>query len=96
MKRLILALLSVVVLNPATAKEQVVELDIPSMTCLVCPITIKAALKKVDGVSSVETSLTDKIARVSFDDEVTDIASLEKTTAEAGYPSAAKQENNNE
>ena len=96
MKRLILALLSVVVLNPATAKEQVVELSIPSMTCPVCPITIKAALKKVDGVSNVETSLTDKIARVTFDDEVTDIASVEKTTAEAGYPSTAKQENNNE
>ncbi|CAK2986805.1 Mercuric transport protein periplasmic component [Vibrio crassostreae] len=96
MKRLILTLLSILVLNPATAKEKVVELDIPSMTCPVCPITIKAALKTVDGVSNVETSLTDKIARITFDDEITDIASLEKTTAEAGYPSTVKQENNNE
>ncbi|MCK8086072.1 mercury resistance system periplasmic binding protein MerP [Vibrio sp. 1CM8B] len=96
MKRFVLTLLSVVVLNPVTAKEQVVELDIPSMTCPVCPITIKAALNKVDGVSSVETSLTDKIARVTFDDEVTDIASLVITTTEAGYPSSTKTENNNE
>lgn len=64
------------------------------MPCL--PNNDKAALNKVDGVSSVETSLTDKIARVTFDDEVTDIASLVITTTEAGYPSSAKTENNNE
>lgn len=96
MKRLILTLLSIVVLNPAAAKEKVVELDIPSMTCPVCPITIRSALRKVDGVSNVGASLTDKIARVTFDDEVTDMASLEKATAKAGYPSTVKQENNNE
>ena len=96
MKKLALTLFSVVLLNSASAKEQVVELDIPNMTCPVCPITIKAALKKVEGVSNVETSLDDKLARVTFDDEITDITSLEKSTAEAGYPSTAKQGNNNE
>lgn len=96
MKRLVLTLFSVVFLNSASAKEQVVELDIPNMTCPVCPITIKAALKKVEGVSNVETFLDDKLARVTFDDEITDIANLEKSTADAGYPSTAKQGNNNE
>ncbi len=48
------------------------------------------------GVSNVETYLDDKLARVTFDNEKTDIASLKKSTAEAGYPSTAKQGNNNE
>ncbi|WP_157134330.1 hypothetical protein [Photobacterium profundum] len=38
MKKLALALFSVVFLNSASAKEQVVELDIPTMTCPVCPL----------------------------------------------------------
>lgn len=96
MMKLTLVLLSLVVLSPAIAKEQVVELDIPSMTCPVCSITIKAALTKVNGVSSVETSLKNKSASVTFDDEITDIDNIEKTTAGAGYPSTAKTENSNE
>lgn len=96
MTKLIVVLLSVVAVSSAMAKEQIVELDIPSMSCPVCPITIKAALNRVEGVTNVETYLEDKLARVTFDDELTDIVSLEKSTTDAGYPSTAKQVTNHD
>ena len=48
----LLALLS----TPALAALQTVTLSVPGMTCAACPITVKAALNKVDGVSQVDVS----------------------------------------
>ena len=42
---------------PALAEQKTVTLDVTGMTCAACPITVKKALTKVDGVSSVEVSL---------------------------------------
>ncbi|HJV53729.1 MAG TPA: cation transporter, partial [Noviherbaspirillum sp.] len=35
----------------ASAKSRTVSLNVPTMDCATCPITIKAALLKVPGVS---------------------------------------------
>ena len=45
---------------PAWAASKTVTLDVPSMTCPVCPITVKKALNKVNGVSKVEVSYEKK------------------------------------
>ena len=39
---------------PALAAQQTATLSVPGMTCASCPFTVKAALKRVEGVSSVE------------------------------------------
>ena len=61
------------------------------MTCAACPITVKKALSKVDGVSKVEASFEKKEATVTFDDAKTMIVALRQATANAGYPSAIKK-----
>jgi mercuric ion binding protein len=74
----------------AWAASQTVTLAVPDMTCSACPLTVKAALTKVDGVTKVEASLENKEAVVTFDDAKTSIAALTKATANAGYPSSVK------
>src|SRR5437667_10420048 len=41
---------------PVWAATKTVTLNVPGMTCPTCPITIKKALNKVQGVSNVDVS----------------------------------------
>jgi mercuric ion binding protein len=77
---------------PAWAASKTVTLVVPNMTCPVCPITVKKALNKVNGVSKVEVSYEKKEARVTFDDAKTDSKALVKATTEAGFPSTAESQ----
>jgi len=76
--------------QPAWAKSQTISLTIPTMDCSTCPITIKAALKRVPGVSSAKVSYARREAVVVFDNEKTSLDELKKATTEAGYPSFVK------
>ena len=75
----------------ALAEINTVTLDIPKMDCPLCPITIETAIKKVEGVSSVEADLDTKSATVSFDDSVTTVQAVIAATTDAGYPAEIKQ-----
>ena len=72
---------------PAWPASKTVTLNVPGMTCPACPITVKKALSKVNGVSKVEVSYEKKEARVTFDDAKTDTKALVKATTDAGFPS---------
>jgi len=74
--------------HAAVAAEKTATLDIPSMNCAMCPITIKKSLEKVDGVTNVEISLDKKSTIITFNDEKTQVDVLIKATTEAGYPSS--------
>lgn len=76
---------------PAWAGTQTVTLTVPGMTCAACPLTVKQALNKVPGVSKADVSFDKKQAVVTFDDTKTSVAALTKATADAGYPSTARQ-----
>lgn len=69
------------------AKPQTVTLDLPTMNCAMCPITVKIALKKVDGVTKAEVSYEHKQAVVTFEDTQTNADKLIEATTNAGYPS---------
>jgi periplasmic mercuric ion binding protein len=74
----------------ALAKSQTVALNVPTMDCATCPITIKAALNKVPGVSRAKVSYERREAVVVFDDSKTNVDELKKATSDAGYPSFLK------
>jgi mercuric ion binding protein len=74
----------------ALAKTQKVSLNVPTMDCETCPLTIKAALVKVPGVSSAKVSYQKREAVVVFDDAKTNVETLKKATEDAGYPSFLK------
>jgi periplasmic mercuric ion binding protein len=72
---------------PAWASPKTVTLNVSGMTCVVCPITVKKALEKVPGVSSVDVRYEKKQVLVTFDDAQTNTDALVKATTNAGYPS---------
>jgi mercuric ion binding protein len=76
---------------PAWAATRTVTLSVPGMTCAACPITVKKALSKVQGVEKVEVSFEKKEAVVTYDDVKTNVEALTKATGDAGYPSTAKR-----
>ena len=53
-------------------------------------VSVQRSLKKVAGVSKAEVSLEKAEAVVTFDDAKTNVDSLIKATAAAGYPSTVQ------
>lgn len=76
----------------AFAADQSVTLSYPGMTCSSCPITIKKALMKVEGVKQVKTDLDKKEAVVIFDDAKTTPVKMSVASTDAGYPATIKSE----
>ena len=74
----------------AMAKQQTVLLNVPTMDCATCPITIKAALTKVPGVSKVKVSYEKREAVIVYDDTKATVADLKQATEDVGYPSMLK------
>ncbi|TAL85145.1 MAG: mercury resistance system periplasmic binding protein MerP [Rhodanobacter sp.] len=94
MKKLFVSLALVsatVVTAPAWAATQSVTLSVPGMTCAACPITVKSALSRVDGVEKVAVIFNRREVVVAFDDAKTNPQKLTRATADAGYPSSVKQ-----
>jgi mercuric ion binding protein len=74
----------------ASARQQTVSLNVPTMDCATCPITIKAALVKVPGVSKVKVSYEKREAVIEYDDAQASLADLKKATEDVGYPAMLK------
>lgn len=77
--------------SPVWAATKTVTLSVPGMDCPVCPITVKKALTKVDGVTNAEVNLDERQAVVTFDDVKTNVEALTKASRDAGYPATVKQ-----
>ncbi|MFT6123287.1 MAG: mercuric ion binding protein [Cognaticolwellia sp.] len=87
MKKLVMVTLFTLASFTTLAKEQTVTLEVPSMNCKTCPITVKKALTNVDGVVKAKVTFDDRLAVVTYDDEKTTIQALTSATTNAGYPS---------
>ncbi len=61
------------------------SIKISTARCQNCVSTIEKAVKKVDGVSSVQVDLDKKITHVHYQEEKTSVEKLEQAIAEAGY-----------
>jgi periplasmic mercuric ion binding protein len=76
--------------DPTTSTaEQQQSFAIENMTCASCPITVRLAMKKVKGVTSVKVDFEKKTADVTFDPAVTNTDEIAKASTNAGYPAHA-------
>ncbi|MDP1647108.1 MAG: mercury resistance system periplasmic binding protein MerP [Rubrivivax sp.] len=87
MNKLLAVTLCTLLAAPAWSAPRIVTLSLPTMDCAVCPITVKKALVKVDGVSRAEVNFDKRQALVGFDDAKTSVQALTRATQDAGYPS---------
>ena len=91
MKKLFFSLAIAAVVAPVWAATQTVALAVPGMTCAACPLTVKQAISKVDGVNKVNVSFDKREAVVTFDDAKASVQKLTQATENAGYPSSVKR-----
>ena len=89
MRRWLLVALLMAPLAALAGAPQTVVLDVQNMTCELCPITVKKALRKIPGVADARVDLNKKTATVTFDPEKANIPALVKATTDAGFPSSA-------
>ncbi len=71
---------------PAVATEQTVSMDVERMNCALCPVTVRKAMERVDGVQHVEVNYDTKTATVTFDDSNTTAAEIAQASTDVGYP----------
>lgn len=90
-KMLFAVLVLAAMIAPAWAATRTVTLSVPGMTCAACPITVKKALTKAEGVIHVEVSFAEREAVVTYDDARTSVAALGEATANAGYPALPRK-----
>jgi mercuric ion binding protein len=74
------------VVASAEATQATAQFSIEKMTCATCPISVKKAMKRVDGVKSVEVDYETKIATVVYDPAVTTAADIAASSTNVGYP----------
>ncbi len=91
MRKLILILcLALLPLAALAGELKTITLAVDDMTCNMCPITVKKALRQVEGVKDVTAKYEgDGIgwAKVTFDPAAVDVEDLTFATEQAGYPS---------
>ena len=64
-----------------------VTLAVPGMDCPVCPVTVRKALEKVEGVHKVVVEYEAGTVVVDYDDARVELPVLTQATTDAGFPS---------
>jgi mercuric ion binding protein len=68
------------------ATEQIQTFAVENMTCATCPISVKKAMSKVDGVQSVTVDFDTKTAIAVFDPALTSAKLIADASTDVGYP----------
>jgi len=75
----------------ASAGEPVrVTLEVPSMNCSLCPITVSRVLREQPGVKQATADLASKTAQVLYDPDQISPARLANAVSNAGYPATPR------
>lgn len=76
----------------AIENQQITTFKVDKMTCAACPITVSKAMKKVDGVKSVDFDYEARTATVTFDATITNEEQIGAASTNAGYPAVPVSE----
>lgn len=75
------------------ANEEHAIIKLPSIQCSMCKKTITKALKKIDGVTTIEVDVDGKTAHIHYLKEKTNITKIENVITSAGYDANDKKAN---
>ena len=59
---------------------------VDKMTCATCPITVRKAMQRVDGVKEVAVDFDTKTATVLYDSNLTDAKQIGDASTNVGFP----------
>lgn len=71
--------------------NRTVVLEIEKMTCATCPITVRKAIQRVDGVKSVDVDYESKLATVVFDEDRTTPEAISQASTDVGFPATVRE-----
>lgn len=71
-------------------KEVIFTID--KMTCAACPITVRKAMQRVEGVKEVSVDFDTKTATVIYDATLTDANRIAEASSNVGFPATIKDE----
>jgi len=74
----------------AFESDETVTFDVEKMTCATCPIAVRKAMQRIDGVKQVEVSLENESAVVTYDPSVTTAAEIGQASTDVGFPAKAR------
>jgi mercuric ion binding protein len=87
--RLSLPSASAQVTTTQSATVRTAVFAVENMTCALCPVTVRTAMERVNGVRSVAVDFAAKTATVVFDPSVTTLEAIGAASTNAGYPASA-------
>lgn len=77
--------------QPAAAQAvRTATFMVDNMTCALCPVTVKSAMKRVEGVQSVLIDFDARTATVTYDPSTTTVEAIGAASTNAGYPAAVQ------
>lgn len=81
--------------STSSADAEVIEIKLSTIQCGTCKKNIEGAVKKIDGVKSINVVVKDKIAKVEYDKSRTDLNKIEGAIVLAGYQANDKPADKN-
>lgn len=77
-------------ITSASESDQTATFDVEKMTCATCPIAVRTAMQRVDGVKEVNVDLDSKIAVVTYDADVTTTTEIGNASTDVGFPASVR------
>ncbi len=68
-----------------------IMVNLPTMQCSTCKKNIETAVKKLDGIESINVVVKEKTAHINYDKSKTDLTKIESTITAAGYDANDKK-----
>jgi mercuric ion binding protein len=78
--------------NAGNGKEIQATFHVDKMTCATCPITVRKAMQRVDGVKEVIVDFDSKTATVIYDPSFTDAEKIAASSTNVGFPATPTED----
>jgi mercuric ion binding protein len=62
---------------------------VENMTCAACPITVRKAMSRVEGVQVVNIDFDSKTVTAIYDPGIADVTTISEASASVGFPATA-------
>ncbi|NOR19862.1 MAG: hypothetical protein GQ538_07205 [Xanthomonadales bacterium] len=69
-------------------QQREVTFSVEKMICVACPITVRKAMQRVNGVQEVRVNFEARTATVVYDPDLTTADQIGKSSADVGFPAA--------
>jgi len=83
---LIVASFTLVDVNASNGENLQATFNVEKMTCATCPITVRKAIQRVDGVKEVNVDIDSNTATVIYDPSLTDTKKIAASCSHVGFP----------